>query len=402
MSKRMDLHILLIIPLLLTSCWNAKELTDLTIVSAVGIDETEEGELLVSLQVANSSEVAIGQEGAGRDATTTLVYTSTGNTLAEAMRNVLETLPRQVYFPHMTLIIINEKFAETKGLDRVIDWFERDSQARTNANVMIAREADAREVLMVQTPIQRISATKLTDQIEVIEKRLGENMVMDVDDVVRDLSSGGKELLLSGVKIQGDNKSAIKKETIQQSVPDALLEINGMGIFKDEKLIGWLEDEEVKGALWVLGQIEGAINNVECDGKKDAIAIETKKANSDIRSKINNGNPVIDVSIGQEGILDEINCSKDITKHKEIQELEKLLEENIKKIVEKVITKAQESETDIFGFGEVLHRQNPKYWKENEKKWPEMFAKLEVNVHVSSYIRRSGMRNNSYQNKTNE
>lgn len=51
--------------LLLSGCWSKKELTDLAIVAALGIDKNEEGRYVGTLQIINPSNVAGGMQGGG-------------------------------------------------------------------------------------------------------------------------------------------------------------------------------------------------------------------------------------------------------------------------------------------------------------------------------------------------
>ncbi len=58
--KRKSLFLLLmtIMMVLLTSCWSKKELTDLALVSAMGIDKTKEGRYELTFQIINPGNVA--------------------------------------------------------------------------------------------------------------------------------------------------------------------------------------------------------------------------------------------------------------------------------------------------------------------------------------------------------
>ena len=59
--------------------------------------------------------------------------------------------------------------------------------------------------------------------------------------------------------------------------------------------------------------------------------------------------------------------------------------------MEDSINAAQEEfGSDIFGFGNVIHRKNPSYWKTVEKEWDEEFKELNVEIQVKSEIRRKG------------
>ena len=52
--------------------------------------------------------------------------------------------------------------------------------------------------------------------------------------------------------------------------------------------------------------------------------------------------------------------------------------------------------SDIFGFGEVIHREDAKYWKKIQGEWDEVFPHVPVVVEVDLQIRRTGTKVNSY------
>jgi spore germination protein KC len=60
---------------------------------------------------------------------------------------------------------------------------------------------------------------------------------------------------------------------------------------------------------------------------------------------------------------------------------------------------AQSEQSDIFGFGEAVHRTNAKAWEKMEKEWGKMFAESKVDVTVDAFLRRTGMRLKSYLSK---
>ena len=47
---------------------------------------------------------------------------------------------------------------------------------------------------------------------------------------------------------------------------------------------------------------------------------------------------------------------------------------------------------DIFGFGEVVYRQDYKQFKKVEDHWDEAFKDAEIDVSVDTMIRRAGLR----------
>ena len=87
----------------------------------------------------------------------------------------------------------------------------------------------------------------------------------------------------------------------------------------------------------------------------------------------------------------------DLTKTQTIYELESRAEQATKQLVEAAIKTAQKKyKVDIFGFGEAIHRADPKVWKEIEKDWDQEFQDLSVQVKVDVKIRRIGTVGNSF------
>ncbi len=396
--KQLIAFVLLIGTLLITGCWNSKELTDLSLISAVGIDRSSENDYKVSFQIINAAEVAAGHDGGSRDATTTVVYSASGNTIFEAIRKTTQEIPRKIYFPHTNLIVISEAFAKEEGIDKVIDWFERDHEFRTNIQVVIARDTTAEDILKIQSPVERIAAKKIIKQLETTEKVNGENFVVEIDDIIKSLISKGQELSLSGFKITGLKEEGQKIESLQQSVPIALLEVSGIGLFKEGKLVKWIEGRPARGLNWINDRIESTIVNLDCEEQKNKIAIEIIRSKTKINSIIKNGIPKIFVTINTEGNFGEVDCAIELERAETIDLLEKQLSEVIKSEIRDVINIAQKEKLDFFGFGNVVERQQRQYWKKNEDNWPELFSTLEVDVQVNSYIRRTGMRINSFRN----
>ncbi|OIJ21402.1 hypothetical protein BKP45_01070 [Anaerobacillus alkalidiazotrophicus] len=380
----------------LSGCWNAKEITELSIISAVGVDKTDKGEFLVSFQLINASEVATGQEGGSRNASTTVVVSSTGDTLFEAIRKATQSVPRKLYFPHTNLIVISEEIAQKVGIEKIIDWFERDHEIRTNIQVVIARGTRAEDVLMVQSAVERISAKKITNELETSEKAWGENLVTEVDDIIQALVSNGKEITITGIKLAGNKIEARKVENLQQSKPPTILEVSGIGMFREGKLVQWIDNEAARGLLWILNRIKSTIVNLDYQDQRNCISIEVLRSQTKVSSVIKNGKPTFYVSINTEGNIAEVDCPVELEKHETIKELEIALEEIIENEAMKVVTISQNEKSDIFGFGNVLQRQYPRYWKKNEENWPNLFSTSDVNIVVNAFIRRTGMRTNPF------
>ena len=103
-----------------------------------------------------------------------------------------------------------------------------------------------------------------------------------------------------------------------------------------------------------------------------------------------------DIKVNIKGMLSEQKNAVDLKNSENINQIEESCANTVKSQIEDVIKKAQKTfKTDIFGFGQIIHRQSPKEWKELKDKWKEYYPDAKVNVSVDVKIQRRGMANSS-------
>jgi spore germination protein KC len=171
------------------------------------------------------------------------------------------------------------------------------------------------------------------------------------------------------------------------------LRLNGTGLFHKDKLVGYMTDEETRGMLWVLGEVRGGAVVIPCpDQEKGNVVFGIKATKSQFTPSFDRKKLKLHIEIEEEGTISEVNCPKlDTSKPETIKKLEKLKSKDIEDRILQSIHKAQKLKSDIFGFGDEFHREDPKKWKEYEKDWGQHFSEVEVTVHVTCKIRRVGM-----------
>ncbi|MEB4859235.1 Ger(x)C family spore germination protein, partial [Priestia megaterium] len=101
------LVLMMLVTVLLSSCWSKKELTDLAIVSAVGIDKTKDGKYHLTLQIINPGNVAGGMQegGGGTQSPPVTIYSASGDNLVEASRRASGRISRRLYYAHTNLVV---------------------------------------------------------------------------------------------------------------------------------------------------------------------------------------------------------------------------------------------------------------------------------------------------------
>lgn len=147
----------ILIIMLLTSCWNRRELNELAIVTGIGIDKApDKEEYEVTFQIVNPSSTATST-GANTGQSTTTVYSTTDRTLFGAFRKTSKKTARQLFFAHTQLVVIGEAFARS-GINEIFDVFERSHELRLNSTVLVSRGVDANAALKILLPIESLPA----------------------------------------------------------------------------------------------------------------------------------------------------------------------------------------------------------------------------------------------------
>lgn len=393
--------VLILLIVILTGCWSRRELNELAIVVAMGVDKSGE-QFKVSSQIVNPGEVA-GQKG-GSGNSPISVYTSTGNTIFEAIRKMTTQSPRKLYAAHLRLFVIGEELAADEGISKTLDLLSRDQELRTDYFILIAKETTAEQVLKILSiPLEKIPANKIFESLDSSEKAWAATDGVTLDELIAELVSEGHNPLLTGLEISGDPKLGETMADLKKSSSPTVLKLNGMAAFKKDKLIGWLDETESRGANYIRDKVKSTIVNVPCSND-GYIGVELIRSKTKITGSVKNETPKVTISVQSEANVADVECSKvDLEKKTTIFDLEKKTEEDIKSKIEEALKKAQKDfETDLFGLGEAIHQEYPKYWKNKKNNWDEEFADLPVNVNVDVKIRRIGTVGNSFQKELKE
>ncbi|HWK22848.1 MAG TPA: Ger(x)C family spore germination protein [Ureibacillus sp.] len=396
--KSIPIYLIIVSILFLSGCWSQKEVNELAIISAMAIDINEEGQYVKTIQLINPSNVAGGlQGGGGGQSPAVTVYTATGDTVLEAHFNASSKISRELYHAHANLIVLSEEVAQEDGLENVLDAFERDPEIRSTTRLVIAHNTQAGDLLKSLTAVDKIPAEKVNGTLKFTERSNGANMEVTLQDVIKVLTSEGKEPVISGFSIKGDIEQGKKMENIQKSELDTTLEADGLAIFKEGKLIDWYQDDMAKGVIWILDKIKETDVELDKDEKKNSIVYSVFKQKTKVSVETKNDIPSITVNVRAEGEIREVRTPINLEDPKVISGLEKELEKKIKTMLEETVKHTQQNKTDILGFGEEVHRSNPEKWKKMKGDWNNnYFPNLNVQVNVEAFVRRSGLRSNSF------
>lgn len=378
--------ILMVLSLFLTGCWDRRELNELAITVAMGIDKVED-EYQVTAQVVVPSEVSL-KGSTGRSSVT--LFQSTGETVYEAFRKMTKDTPRKIYPGHLKMLVIGEELAK-EGLGESLELLSRDWELRSDFYVVVAKDITAAEVLNVTTTLEIIPAEKMAGALKTSESAWASASGMTIDDLIADLTSEGKEAVLTGILVLGDKEIGATKQNVESITPSARIHLDEIAVFKNDTLVGWLTDRQSRGYNKITNSVKTTVSTISCPEEGKA-SIEVIKFNTEVKGKVKNGKPEIDIKMQVNMNLGAVECKIDLTKPETIVELEKIYEKELKEVIEETLEVAQKQYgIDIFGFGDAIHRSNPKEWKKIKDQWDEeFFPELAVNIKVDAKLQQMG------------
>ncbi|MEH7374808.1 Ger(x)C family spore germination protein [Neobacillus drentensis] len=398
MKLKISMVIMLIVFLLFTTgCWNRRELNDLAITLAIGLDRTKDGKYLVTAQVVNPAEVSADKGSGGSPV---IIYQATGQTVIEAFRKMTKESPRKIYPSHLRILVIGESLAR-EGVGKPLDLLSRDWELRSDFYIAVTRGVKAEEILKVPTGLEKIPANNLYDTLEVSSKALSSTSHVRLDELISDMVSDGKQPVLTGIytEIKGDEETSLSKKNVEMIDSPARIYFNDLAVFNKDKLVGWLDDKQSKTYNAVTNKVKSTVINISCP-KGGKAALQLLRSKAKVKGKVKKGKPEVTIEFRREYNVGEVECHIDLTKPETISKLEKIEVQRFTTMVEHSIKKVQEeSKVDIFGFGEAIYRSDPKAWIKLKKDWSKEFLDLPVNVKVDVQIRRVGTVGNSFIDK---
>lgn len=395
MKRKIKLLFLVVLLIITTGCWNRVELDRRAIVAGFGADKAEEeGKIKITVQVVNVGEIKAMPPSRGVSTKAVTVYTGTGYTVFDAFRNLAMIVGKKLFLTETRILVVGEDLAR-EGLDKVLDFYERDPEPEIRNYLLIAR-GEAEEILETELRTDKIWASGINSMVEatmahgkapateIIQflKAVESKTTAPVATAVQVIRKGNKDSGGNGKPNQGETTAVLPKE----------LMVSGTAVFRQYKLAGWLDEKESRGLLWVTGKVKSGIIVVSSpETESRLIALEIIRSKSEIKPKITDGILTINVNIKEEGNLGEIQPDTvDITKPDVFKELEERKKAAIEDEISAAVVKAQELNADIFGFGEAVRRKYPKEWRQLNDTWGEIFPTLEVNIAVDAKLRRTG------------
>ncbi|KAA1190301.1 Ger(x)C family spore germination protein [Paenibacillus sp. B2(2019)] len=366
--KRMVLAIVSLIVLMSTvGCWNYIEIEDMSIVAGVAIDKgASDGKLLVTAEIVDTKEGSKSSQAGFK------MLSLTGETMFDIVRGMISITGKKLFWSHSKAIILSEEIAR-EGVINIIDWYNRDTETRSDVYIFVSKEKTAQEIINLSSLTESIMAYALAQQMR-FENSVSTAPVVEIWDFIDKLEASGEYAIAPLIYIHETNK--IKNARV-----------SGAAIFSMDKMIGTISGEETKYMLFANNQIKGGVLAVNDKNGKPAFSLEILSNRTKVKPVWVEGKLQMQINTLTHTGLDEVKAPEEFTNRDSKKVIEKRAGEELQKAILSVIHRVQKDyHADIFGFGELLHEQMPQTWKKIEKDWGKEFSEVEVVVNSEVII----------------
>ena len=360
--------ILLIIIFTLTSCYDNKELNSIAILTATEINKVDDN-YIINAEVVNPQ----APEKQTIKASPFVIYTGTGKTIQEAYRQIKLSSSRYLYPEHLQVLIINENLAK-EDISKILDFYLRDPSIRTEFNILIGRDND---ILSTTTPIEEISSSSINETIKTNNRFQGVTNLTTLNELAIMSLNPNTEIIIPSIKLKNITKEADTEENINNSKINTMYELSGLAIFKNNKLLGYLDNNQSISYNIVKSQVKSSVLSYECEKSK---YLSAEIINS--KSKISVKNNQINITVTADTTINESNCNLKLNENKNISLLENNLSLHLKNNLENDINYIRNTyNSDVFGFLDEIYKHNYKeYLKIKDNWYNKTFKNYPINI----------------------
>lgn len=360
-------------------CWSRQEINDRAHVLGAAVDLTEDGRIRLTVQIIRPSPSPGGGDAPGGGPTAWTV-SGEGRTVREAAKNISQKTFRELAWSHSLVLIVGEKMAR-QGTKLVTNFFQRERLPRETLWMAVA-EGEAAEILKGSFVLENASSLGAAN---LFRNRIG--YPVQLREYAEMLAEAGIQPVLPRLRpAPGGVPQAPGKESPRE-LPK--FEVYGAGAFKEDRLAGWLSEEETRGVRWLKGEISKSCLVVPDPfepGKKTTVLIRRGKTR--VVPEYDGVTTRFSVRITLQGDLLEQQGDTNLAEPEKIKKLAEKTAAVVRQEALKALNKAQgEFGADIFGFGRAFHRRYKKEWRERKENWDAEFARAEVSVAVEVEIK---------------
>lgn len=349
--------------LLLTSCWDYKDINMRSITISIGVDSIDDN-------IEFSGEIAKIQSSGQKQqeqATATDVYNilSHGKNFEEGRIDYDSMIPFPTFLGATRVVVFGENFAKM-GIE---PYLRRIDSLYDYRKTLLPVVSQKRPKELFEIKIEKdLSVGFLIEDILTHLEENGEALYPNVGDLLSDISFGKIGYLIPYIGIKNDS-----------------IKYLGMAVMKNSEIVDIVKIENTSGILYILSENPSLIEAVpSIRDEKNILSFRTKVKKRDIETDYVNEKVIINVNLDLTAEL-RYQYYMATVSDEDIKKYQKMISQKIKNDIVSIMERSQkEFECDIFRFAKKFRGEHPKVYEKIN--WEDEFPQAKINVNVKTKI----------------
>ncbi|GAK41370.1 hypothetical protein TCA2_3861 [Paenibacillus sp. TCA20] len=367
---------ILLLCLLLTGCWDRREINDIAFVVGTALDK-EEDKYRVTLQITIPGMLAGSNGGGGGgDKNPWFLKSSVGETVRGVTLKEQTSTSRKLYFSHRRALLIGEAMAR-EGIAEALDSIGRLPENRLSA-LPVVTEGHAYEVLNGEPTIEQYPGEVVRELVFLYLSK-----PWTLKTVVNLMLEDGIDPIMPLVETVDSVPEKIDK-------PNKNIGVGGLAVFRGDKLTGIIKKQDTHGILVAMDQartLELPITVPRGEGK---IFFLIRSNHTKIKPIVNGEDVRFHMYTGGRMSITTNESNFDTNNENNIIELEQKMNEYMKAKITQDLKLLQKYNSDALGFGRIIKTEKPQLWSQLRDRWYEIYPNITFEVEADYRLENNG------------
>lgn len=403
LKKIITLSLILILPLFsLTGCTKGNSIEDLAYVIAIGIDKGENNLLKLSLQFATPSSSSPNESSSSSSEST--ISSTECSSIDSGINLINSYISKKINLAHCKVVVFSEKIASSGIADELYSLINN-VQIRPDCSLIVSK-CNAYDFLNNSKPV----LINLVERYYEVVVTSGNYTGYSTDIKLIDFYSHLKEESIEPTAILGGiNTKKMQKESNNTNLIDKdssykagtapvqdknNLEIMGLAVFKNDKLVGELNGIETISHLLVTGKAQNFNINIPDPFNQNHLITLSAKEIKKTKSTVNliNNSPYITLNIYLEANILSLNDNSDYSTPENLEIIGKYANSYLENHISNYLYKtSKEYNSDISGFGRKTLYKYATINNWSAQKWQENYKNSVFKVNVKTSVKNSAL-----------
>jgi spore germination protein KC len=358
---------------LLTGCWDRREINDVAFILTTALDLEPDGKFRVTMQIPLAGQLG-GPKGGGGGSGGNKSYfidSDTGRTIREAISKVQARSSRRLYSAHRRVIIVGEELARKRGIRDIFEAIARFPENRITA-YMIVSKGKAADLLNTEPPLERFSGEAIREMAKA-EGRI----VINIKNVAQALSKPYSDPLLLYMGPKETEGSKDKKPEV---------ETLGYAQFKQDKMVDTFEKDKANAISWL--RKEPRPYDYVLHFGKESISLEMTEGRATINPVFSrDGSITFRIrAVGSVAVMENLS-GNDLTDPVVFRQVTQAASDTLKDSMLAALHQIQKYKTDPLDLGADLWRGHPRVWESKYRhNWHDQLSQARFDLQVQMNI----------------